>query len=721
MSRTILSRHVVLSRLVAVGVLLGAVGAVASCTTDREEPSTLTTVSEGAASCACVPMGTCGTDPCRTVPSGSTLCLRCSVGREACMIGADGDFCGPTKLDSLVCNSGYCQMPSCSGCWLPSRILGGSPTCQTQPTVKQCGFKGYQCQSCVDGNECTSDVCEETKLLTGCINAATPSGTPACTVNAVSGFCTQGSCCVGCIDGSTGSCVSSTDATHCGGGGAACKVCDDGNPCTDDYCDAGGCVTKNKSDGTSCDNGTVCDGHETCLSGKCASAKPLVCDDGKPCTQNLCDALTGCNYPNNNVLPCSDGDPCTPTDVCTAGACVGTGTMVCNDGNPCTTDSCVKGKGCQFPAGSDGGTCDDGNGCTTNDKCSGGDCKGVGKSCDDGNDCTIDNCANDTCVTPHAPVTSGVQCDDGNPCTANTKCDGQGTCSGGQRISCSGGNPCVSDACVDGKGCPDTPVFNNGADCTDNNGCTVGDKCAAGVCVPGVATSCVPPVECWVGSCDPAKGGCVFQTAQDGSPCTNGSCKSGACQVATGSGGSTGSGGANAAGGAQGSLGGTVGSGGNSGGLGGTGGGSSGGAAGQAGDSFGGQDAAGTGAGGEGANSGSLGGTGNSAGSSGSISGTGAASGDSGASGTGASSPGGAPSLGGAAGSGLTAAGAGIGPQSGGRTSSTSGGAQNVDPSLVWNREPGGCSCRQSGSPEPSYSWAWGILALGLWRRRKHP
>ena len=38
-------------------------------------------------------------------------------------------------------------------------------------------------------------------------------------------------------------------------------------------------------------------GHDSCATaGKCAAAKPVLCDDGKPCTADWCDAKLGCQH-----------------------------------------------------------------------------------------------------------------------------------------------------------------------------------------------------------------------------------------------------------------------------------------------------------------------------------------------------------------------------------------------------------------------------------------
>src|SRR5215813_1183424 len=68
-----------------------------------------------------------------------------------------------------------------------------------------------------------------------------------------------------------------------------------------------------------------------CLSG--AAPSPLApreaaavdctsCDDGNPCTDDICDPQLGCLHASNSA-PCSDGNACTTNDVCNGGTCVG--------------------------------------------------------------------------------------------------------------------------------------------------------------------------------------------------------------------------------------------------------------------------------------------------------------------------------------------------------------------------------------------------------------
>jgi streptogramin lyase len=56
---------------------------------------------------------------------------------------------------------------------------------------------------------------------------------------------------------------------------------------------------------------------------KCSSA--LSCDDGNPCTTDVCDATVGCKHTTlADGTACSDADLCTQSDICQAGVCRGT-------------------------------------------------------------------------------------------------------------------------------------------------------------------------------------------------------------------------------------------------------------------------------------------------------------------------------------------------------------------------------------------------------------
>lgn len=73
------------------------------------------------------------------------------------------------------------------------------------------------------------------------------------------------------------------------------------------------------------------------------SAGPTRCLDGDPCTDESCDAVTGqCTpAPLGDGAPCDDADACTQGDQCLAGACQGAPAgPECDDDTPCTSDYC---------------------------------------------------------------------------------------------------------------------------------------------------------------------------------------------------------------------------------------------------------------------------------------------------------------------------------------------------------------------------------------------
>lgn len=75
---------------------------------------------------------------------------------------------------------------------------------------------------------------------------------------------------------------------------------------------------------------------------------PALCDDGNPCTLDVCEPTGGCSnspLPDDTGCP-DDGDPCSQ-DVCMMGRCVHPvatecclSPETCDDGDPCTTDDC---------------------------------------------------------------------------------------------------------------------------------------------------------------------------------------------------------------------------------------------------------------------------------------------------------------------------------------------------------------------------------------------
>jgi len=158
--------------------------------------------------------------------------------------------------------------------------------------------------------------------------------------------------------------------------------CNDENACTDDACVGGSCDYTNNTD--SCDDGMFCTATDLCSGGACLGS-------GNPCPE-VCDEA------NDVCVDCLTGDDC-------------------DDANSCTDDTCVSGS-CDYTDNTD--PCDDGMFCTATDVCSGGTCSGTGNRCpgqlcDEVGDRCVD-CLEDT------------DCDDGIGCTINTCNDTTGEC-----------------------------------------------------------------------------------------------------------------------------------------------------------------------------------------------------------------------------------------------------------------------------------------------------
>jgi hypothetical protein len=132
----------------------------------------------------------------------------------------------------------------------------------------------------------------------------------------------------------------------------------------------------------------------------------------------------------------------------------------CQDGNPCTDDLCdlVSGE-CSNPPAADGTDCGVDGWCISG-FCFEPECGAPGLPlCDDGNACTIDQCSNWECAFDPAPAGQG--CDDSDDCTTDDRCDTAGNCIGDlipgcgclpKGASCTSDSECCSNKCR-GKAC----------------------------------------------------------------------------------------------------------------------------------------------------------------------------------------------------------------------------------------------------------------------------
>lgn len=131
------------------------------------------------------------------------------------------------------------------------------------------------------------------------------------------------------------------------------------------------CSDPSVTDGTRCDDGNGCTQTDTCQSGVCVGADPVVCSAPDDCHDaGACDPATGaCSQPAKaDGTACNDGDSCTQSDSCQDGVCLGGSPVSCDDADPCTLDTCDAVTGCAHTfQDADGDTVCDAQDCAPND------------------------------------------------------------------------------------------------------------------------------------------------------------------------------------------------------------------------------------------------------------------------------------------------------------------------------------------------------------------
>jgi len=248
-----------------------------------------------------------------------------------CASDADCDDGNPCSDDT--CSDGFCSHDANLASCDDGIFCNGADTCSDGACQVHAGTP------CDDGVGCTVDSCDE--VGDECANQ------PDDSVCDDGGYCNGAEFCDSLLD--------------CQGGLPV--GCDDGVACTVDVCDEAGTTCTHAADDSICDDGTFCNGAETCdVAGGCLSGAPPVCDDGISCTSDSCDEA-------------ADACASEPVD------------LACDDGNPCTDDVCDAALGCSVTDNQ--APCDDGIACTSNDTCGAGHCAGTA-NCAAGFECFAD-------------------------------------------------------------------------------------------------------------------------------------------------------------------------------------------------------------------------------------------------------------------------------------------------------------------------------------------
>jgi hypothetical protein len=238
-----------------------------------------------------------------------------------------------------------------------------------------------------------------------------------------------------------------------------------------------------------CDDALLCNGVESCQSGRCVPGPAPVCDDNVVCTVDQCVEGRGCAFapdssrciapafcdPMRDCTPvecvrddnCDNGDPCDGAERCGGGRCVRGDALSCDDGVACTADRCIPGRGCVTVP--DDTACNDPSFCNGVERCvAGRGCVAeMPVRCDDNDPCTADSCdeARRTCITRPR--------DDDGDGFGPAACAGGRDCNDNDRSV----NPGATEACLDGR----DNNCDGRADCAD---VTCAGTPACGMCVP---------------------------------------------------------------------------------------------------------------------------------------------------------------------------------------------------------------------------------------------
>jgi hypothetical protein len=322
-----------------------------------------------------------------------------------------------------------------------------------------------------------------------------------------------------------------------GGQGGICASdpdCDDMNPCTEDACAMGECLSTPIADG---------------------SVPGAGADDPADCVDRMCVAGVDQGVPDDTEAP-DDANACT-TDVCSGGAPVHMnapvdtpcgGSLVCDAMGQCV--GCNKANQCpDTPNDCKVPTCVD-EVCGTMDIAAGMGCPGGGGVCNGMGMCV--ECLDEThCTGPGSPVCmngmcldmcedgavngkeTDVDCGGGDclPCKDGDLCGGNGDCASNE---CSGG-VCVS--CVDGMlNGSETDVDCGGScptNCADTEICKADGDCSSNDCEGGICVSCMDGVLNGSESDIDCGGSCQANCAP-GKMCNgNGDCQSNKCSGGT--------------------------------------------------------------------------------------------------------------------------------------------------------------------------------------------
>lgn len=151
--------------------------------------------------------------------------------------------------------------------------------------------------------------------------------------------------------------------------------------------------------------------------------------------------------------------------------------------------------------------------------------------CADDLECTLDSCSVDHCAHKVEDdwCTDGGACyQDGDapaerPCHVCRPSEDQHRLTPVDEVCSDSGDGCKTGFCEEVSGICGYENVQDGTSCDDENACTSGDTCLAGVCTSSTTSACIGPVEgCHELKCNPSNGECEQTPAPPGSDCSDG-------------------------------------------------------------------------------------------------------------------------------------------------------------------------------------------------------
>ncbi|MGM0577009.1 MAG: lamin tail domain-containing protein [Myxococcota bacterium] len=337
----------------------------------------------------------CTIDTCDTA---NGICEPSVWDEDCCETNSDCDDGNPCNLDRCIGNTCRYSSNVIDGCCVNDEDCSDGDSC----TIDECDtaenlcepsepivLDGQQCCNsdgdCDDGDPATTDTCDFSQSPPVCIFPPDPDyctdvsdpcddgnvctddfcdvGANQCLHTVVEGCCKKNAdcpsddnpCTAEVCEESTGEC-SSVEIEGCC---IADDACDDGDPCTEDFCGSGNVCHNTEIEGC-CETAQDCDDGVECTTDSCVDSQCQYTQQDDCCTSDMTasELTAACGEDPDGTANCFQWE-CTTTGQCNLlenEECCQTAED-CDDGDPCTDDYCTTSNTCKHVATTSGSCC----------------------------------------------------------------------------------------------------------------------------------------------------------------------------------------------------------------------------------------------------------------------------------------------------------------------------------------------------------------------------